>query len=272
MKAICVDDKKKIVEYTASLCKRLPMIDEAEGFVRAKDALAWLDEHTADIALLDIELPDMNGIELAAAMKKRQPDLAIVFLTAFSQYAMDAFTVHASGYLLKPVNEEKLAEEVEYALAGKYPKTNAHVMVQTFGGFDVFVDGKLVAFKFAKCKELLAFLVDRQGNSVTRAEAFAILWEDRLYDRPMQKQLDGVIRSMRETLREYGIEQIFEMKRATMRICPDQFSCDAYRFFDGDAGAIHAYRGEYMNSYSWASITESYMSREMPGTPGNNRK
>ena len=100
MKAICVDDEIKAVEYTLSLCRHLPLIDEAEGFVHAKDALEWLEEHTVDIALLDIHMPDMNGLELAAAIKKRQPDMAVVFLTAHAQYAVDAFAVRASGYLL----------------------------------------------------------------------------------------------------------------------------------------------------------------------------
>ena len=80
-----------------------------------------------------------------------------------------------------------------------------------------------------------------------------------MYDRPMQKQLDVIVRSMRDTLNEYGIGEIFEMNKGTLRIIPDKFSCDAYRFFDGDIDAVDAYRGEYMNSYSWASITESYM-------------
>ena len=116
---------------------------------------------------------------------------------------------------------------------------------------------------------------------MTRAEAFGILWEDRLYDRPMQKQLDVMIRSMRATLQEYGIERIFEMKHGTMRICPEQFTCDAYLFFEGNLDAINSYHGEYylffegnldainsyhgeyMTAYSWANMTEGYISWQM---------
>ena len=134
-------------------------------------------------------------------------------------------------------------------------------MVQTFGGFDIYVDGRQVVFKQAKCKELFAYLVDRHGNSVTRKNAFSILWEERMYDRPMQKQLDVIIRSMRDTLREYGIEEIFEMKKGALRVIPEKISCDAYRFFDGDINAVDAYRGEYMSAYTWASLTEAYIDR-----------
>ena len=141
--------------------------------------------------------------------------MPVIFLTAFPEHALDAFAVHATGYLLKPVNREKLAAEVAYALSGK--QGGAHITARTFGNFDLFVDGDPVTFRQAKCKELLAYLIDRQGSSVTRAEAFAILWEDRMYDRPMQKQLDVIIRSLRETLEEYHIGWIFELKRGTLR-------------------------------------------------------
>ena len=263
MRAICVDDEKLITDYVVSLCRGLPPLTEAEGFTRARDALAWLKENSADLALLDIDMPDMNGLTLAAEIKKISPDTAIIFLTGFSEYAVKAFELRASGYLLKPVSKEKLAAEVVYALSGKRNMPEGHVQAKTFGNFDLFVDGKLVTFRQSKCKELLAYLIDRQGSSVTRAEAFAILYEDRMYDRPMQKQFDVIIRSLRDTLEEYQISEILEMKRGTLRIVPELISCDAWRFFSGDTDAINAYRGEYMNAYSWAEETESFLSRKI---------
>lgn len=259
MKAICVDDEWKIMKFTVEMCRQLPQIDEAEGFVRPREALDYLAGNPVDLALLDIDMPEMNGIELASEIKKLWPDTYIIFLTAYSEYAFDAFSVRAGGYLLKPVTEEMLAAEVAYAFSKKKPAPIPHVMVRTFGGFDVFVDGKLVTFSQAKCKEFFAYLVDRQGNSVTRKEVFSILWEDTKYDRSRQKQMDNIIRSMRKTLEEYDIGEIFELQRGTMRIRPELFTCDAYQFFRGDVDAVNAYRGEYMSAYSWASITESYM-------------
>ena len=263
MRAICVDDEKLITDYVVSLCRELPPLTEAEGFIRARDALAWLKENSADLALLDIDMPDMNGLTLAAEIKKLRPDMAVIFLTGFSEYAMKAFEVHASGYLLKPVDKNRLAAEVAYALSGKRKAPDARVIARTFGNFDLFVEGELVTFRQAKCKELLACLIDRQGGSVTRAEAFAVLYEDRMYDRPMQKQFDVIIRSLRDTLEEFRVGEIMEMKRGTLRIVPELISCDAWRFFNGDTDAINAYRGEYMSAYSWAENTESFLSRKI---------
>lgn len=261
MKAICVDDEPLAVEYTVNQCALLPEIDEAKGFTDAQSALTYLRDHAADIALLDICMPDMGGITLAARIREMNPHTAILFLTAHAKYAFDAYSVHPTGYLLKPVSLEKLAAEVAYVRTEKNVSAAAHIRIRTFGYFDVFVDGRPISFKLAKSKEILAFLVDKQGAGISRPELFAAIWEDQLYDRGMQKQLDVYIRSLRETLWEYGASEIMEIEKGILRIKPDTFICDVYLFYSGDVEAINAYRGEYMSSYSWASITEGILSR-----------
>ena len=260
MKVICVDDEPLAVEYTLSQCALIPGIDESKGFTDAKSALEWLQDNAADLSILDINMPETDGIELAARIKQMRPETAILFLTAYREYALDAYAVHPTGYLLKPVSQEKLEAEVLYACGDKLKPNHAHVQIRTFGNFDVYVDDKPVSFKLAKAKEIVAYLVDKQGSGVTRSEIFAAVWEDRLYDRKMQKQMDTYVRSLRETLQEYDIRQIMEMEKGVLRVKPDTFSCDAYLFFSGDSDAINAYRGEYMSSYSWANMTEAILS------------
>ena len=262
MKILCADDEELVLGLTVSLCQQLPQVSEVKGFTKGLAALDWLQDHVVDVAILDINMPDIDGLSLAARIKEKHPDTAIIFLTGYSQYAVDAFALHASGYLLKPLNPKRLAREIEYVCSLKENQpSRSHIVVQTFGEFDVLVDGQLVRFTRARAKELLAYLVDRQGSSITRTNAFAVLWEDKGYTRSMQKQLDVVIRSLRNTLEEYGISEILEMERGTIRIVPELLDCDLYHYFDGDIIAVKAYRGEYMSAYSWASLTESYMDR-----------
>ena len=257
MRAICVDDEALVLQLVVSLCKEIPDLTDVKGFGSADQALSYLEDQAADLAILDIDMPHMNGIELAMHIKDRYPDTAILFLTGYAKYALDAFSVHASGYLMKPISREKLASEIEYALAGRMSRKTSHVTARTFGEFDLFVDGELVCFPRSKAKELLAYLIDRQGSSVSRQSVFAAIWEDELYDRSKQKYLDVVIRSLRDTLASYGVSEILEVKRGSLRICPDKLDCDMYRFFDGDLEAINSYRGEYMSAYSWASMKEA---------------
>ncbi len=262
MRILCVDDEALILDLTVSMCRDLPQHPEVEGVSSAGEALARLGAGAVDIVILDINIPDMDGITLAVKMKELQPDLAVIFLTGYSEYAVDAFTLHASGYLLKPVSAQRLNAEIEYAMRGRVlqPKPS-RVVIRTFGEFDVFANGKPVVFSRARAKELLAYLVDRQGGFVTRANLFAALWEDGLYDRSMQKQLDVVIRSLRTTLEENGIGDIIEIHKGSLRVVPERVDCDLYRFFKGEIEAIDSYRGEYMSAYSWASLTESYIDR-----------
>jgi len=70
VKIICIDDEKLILKLTVSMCLELPQKPEVEGFNNATDALKYLCHHKADIAIMDINMPDMTGIILAAKMKK----------------------------------------------------------------------------------------------------------------------------------------------------------------------------------------------------------
>ena len=261
MTAICVDDEPLVLQLTLSLFRDLPGFQEVEGFAGPLEALDWLENHTPDIALLDIDMPGMNRLELARRIRDMHPDTAVIFLTGYSEYALDAFQLHASGYLMKPINREKLASEVEYALSGRNRGKASNVFAKTFGNFDLLVDGRPLVFKRSKSKELLAYLVDRHGGNVSRPEAFAVLWEDTFYDRAMQKQMDVVIRSLRSTLEEAGVGEIFEIQSGWMRILPERMDSDLFRFLDGNREAIQEYRGEYMSAYSWASQTEAYLDR-----------
>ena len=69
----------------------------------------------------------------------------------------------------------------------------------------------------------------------------------------------------RQVREEYQISDILETEKGAMRVVPDKLVCDLYRFLKGDIDAVNSYRGEYMNSYSWADMTEGYLSRKISG-------
>ncbi len=259
MRAICVVREEQLLEQTVSVCRVLPQIQDVQGFVSAQEALAWVQSHPLDLALLDLEAADMAGLTLARQIRENRPDAAILFLSDSALVPTEIFAVRPAGCLLKPVNRESLAAEVSYIFELHQRNATLHISVQTFGSFVVEVEGTSVAFRRSKAKELLAYLVDRQGGSVSRAQIFAALWEDENYDRARQKQLDVIVRSLCDTLEEYGIGEILERKRGYMRIRPEAMDCDLFRFLKGDPEAVNSYRGEYMSSYSWASLTEAFM-------------
>ena len=115
MKAICVDDEGLILARTVSLVKKTKIFDDVRSFMDSTEALAYVGRESVDLALLDIDMPEMGGLKLASNLKEKCPDIKVIFLTGYSEYAVDAYAMHASGYLLKPVGYDKLLSEIKYA-------------------------------------------------------------------------------------------------------------------------------------------------------------
>ena len=267
MRAICVDDDRQTLQDTLSLCREMPQITRADGFSDPGEALKWAEAHPVELAILDIIMPEMDGITLARALQKQNKKTAIVFLSAFPQSAVDAWAVHPTGFIVKPLTRERLKEEVEYASQWysnrSYGENAPRVEVKTFGNFDLIVDGRKVSFPRSKAKELLACLVDRRGIRITRADAFHLLWGEEEYNRSKQKILDVIIRSLRTTLEEHGVGDILQIEQGTLRIVPEELDCDLYRLFLGEWDTIREYQGEYMSAYPWASATEGRIEEKL---------
>ena len=133
-----------------------------------------------DVAFLDIEMPGMTGLELALQMKKTCPNLNIIFVTGYSSYALEAIEMHSSGYIMKPATKDKIKTELDNLRSPIEPtieKKERNIQVHCFGNFEILLDGKPVPFHRSKAKELLAYLVDRKGAGIERAELAAALWE-----------------------------------------------------------------------------------------------
>ena len=79
----------------------------------------------------------------------------------------------------------------------------------------------------------------------------------------MQKQFDVIVRSLKQTLKEAGAEEVLEQQRGALRVCPENFECDLYRFMKGDVDTINSFRGEYMSTYYWGEFTEGLLSRDL---------
>ena len=107
--AICDDNKLAIRDISNSL-NSLGFIDPKKifFFTSATELLNSLENRVYDLVFLDIEMPDVNGIDLGKNIKHFNEKTHIVFVTSFPQYVLDAFDCHAYHYLIKPANENKI--------------------------------------------------------------------------------------------------------------------------------------------------------------------
>ena len=177
MNFLLTDDEPLQLQELTSILRRIRPEAQVFAYTWPDDALEGAKSNSIDVAFLDIQTGGMSGLELALELKKIQPGVHIIFVTGFSQYAVDAFAMHASGYLLKPATEEAVLRELTFLYQER--ETGARVRVKTFGGFDVYVDGEPLRFGRAKSKELFAYLVDRRGSSVTTATTVASRFSSR---------------------------------------------------------------------------------------------
>ena len=115
MKVLIVDDEKPARDRLRQLIEEFDDYDVVAEAGNGEEAMRLAAETTPDIVLLDIRMPGLDGIEAAHHLNKLDSPPAIVFTTAYDQYAIDAFDARAIGYVLKPVRRERLASALEQA-------------------------------------------------------------------------------------------------------------------------------------------------------------
>ena len=249
MIAIAVDDEHLMLGALTKAIKASPDISAVTNFTSCEDALEFIKSNSVDIAFLDINMRGMGGLSLAEKIIGFCPDCKIVFCTGYEEYAIPAFKLHASGYLLKPVSAEDVQAEIDN-IKGIRQKEKP-LEVRCFGNFEVYAKGKKLMFKRSKTKELFAFLVDRNGAGVTVSEIGVTLW-DNDEEQKNQNYIHQLFRDLRQSLEAIGMDGIFERNNYFYSINPEKLDCDYYSYLKTGKPE---FRGEYMSQYSWAEDT-----------------
>ena len=249
MLAIAVDDEVLMLGALVAAIKASPDISEVPQFSSCDEALDFVKDNPVDIAFLDINMRGMGGLALAEKIRSVCPDCKIVFCTGYEEYAIPAFKLHASGYLMKPVSAKDVQVEIDNIKGIR--QREKPLTVKCFGNFEVYTKGEKLTFKRSKTKELFAFLVDRNGAGVTVAEIGVALWEND-EDQKNQNYIHQLFRDLRQSLEAIGMEDIFERNSYHYSIDPKKIDCDYFNYLKTGKPE---FRGEYMSQYSWAEET-----------------
>lgn len=258
MRVIYVDDEQPVLNNFKMKAKDFPEIESLHLFLNGREALEWARENPVDTAFLDMEMSEMNGIELAKRLKEIDRNIRIIFVTAFSQYALEAFGVDALAYILKPYTREDIKEALERAslMRSRPPK---RVVIHTIPNFSISVDGDVLHLGRTKTEELLALFVDRGEAGAVAGEAIACLWPGRPADESAQTLYRVTFHRLMEALKEAGIEHIIGFEGRKKYLVTEQVDCDLYRILAGDKGAIQNYGGDYLKEYSWAEARNAQL-------------
>lgn len=235
-------------------------------FQSGQDALQFLERNRCEVAFLDIHMRGIDGLTLAKKIKDLNPQCNLIFVTGYSEYAPDALSMHASGYIIKPVGPEAIASELEDLRHPVMQLPDTLLRVRCFGNFEVFTtDGEPVKFNRTKAKELFAYLVYRRGSSCSTRELAAVLFEDKEYSTKQMLYLQKIVSSMMQTLRECNASSVIHKTYNAIALNDDQIDCDYYRFLKMEVPSINAYTGEFMTQYSWAEFVAGYLDRITTG-------
>ena len=250
MIAIAVDDEALMLGALVSAIEVSPDITEIAKFSDCEEALEFIKGHPVDVAFLDINMRGMGGLALAEKLIAVRPNCKIVFCTGYEEYAIPAFKLHASGYLMKPVSAEDVQAEIDNIKGVR--QTEKILTVKCFGNFEVYAKNEKVVFKRLKSKELFAFLVDRNGAGMTAKQICAVLFPDDTDDNKNAAYIRQLVLDLKTTLRAAGAEGVLCHETPCYRVDTSLLKCDYISYLETGKPEFH---GEYMAQYSWADET-----------------
>ena len=247
MIAIIIDDDIKSANALHEALFESPAITEVHTFTSCSIARQWLLDYTADLIFMETIVENSSTVSVAEEIIKTHPNCKLIFCTAHPYFALDAFRIHASGYLLKPISAQSLHTEINYICGYISPYL---LQAQCFGNFEVHAQGTPLKFKRGKTKELLALLIDRNGAGMTSKQICTYLWES-----DQSKQINYLYQlfdDLRHTLKRANAEAILVKTGNSYAVNPSLIDCDYYSYLK--TARPHFY-GEYMTQYSWAETS-----------------
>ena len=277
IRAIIVDDEHLALQHLEKQLQKAENVQLVGKYTNTTSVLKDLKRLKFDVAFLDIEMPGLNGLDLADLITDWNPYAIVVFVTAFHDYAVQAFELDSTDYLLKPVMQERLEktiQRIQFRLdvqsIEKESITTSHsnsVKITCFNEFNVYHYGEVVKWKTVKVKELFGFLLSHLNRHVQRDVIIESLWPDIEFERA-KIQLHTTMSYLRKKLISWDNRNSVLFSHGSYVLTLFEFDCDVYRFqelietcpYVNDENIIQfekvveEYIGDYMetNGYEWA--------------------
>ena len=278
IRAVLVDDEQLALQHMKKKLGELGTVEVISTFSNAESFLIDMEQLDFQVVFLDIEMPGLNGLDLARIIKEWNKEIYIVFVTAYRDYAIQAFELHSIDYLLKPILKYRLEKTViriqeQIQLTEKSPApVEPALPILTVNCFDEFIayfQDEPVKWKTAKSKELFAFLVSNLQTYINRDTIIDQLWPEHDYKKA-KIQLHTSMSHLRKTLDSIGYEQVIIFSNQSYALELDTLQCDAIELenmilqqpevnpenIQAFERIVQQYTGDYMekNSYEWATV------------------
>jgi len=152
LKAMIVDDEAPARSELRFLLDELGQTEVVAEAASVREAIEKMKEYPCDVIFLDVNMPEATGLKLAEALQHLKYPPAVVFVTAYSEYAIEAFKVNAVDYLVKPVETDRLSQ----AIARVRESVSLHVQAQRSERISVEKGGKKILIAIEKIRYVMA--------------------------------------------------------------------------------------------------------------------
>lgn len=211
LKAIIIDDEILAIRLLESMLKASCSIEIIGTFLNPKEALTNIDTLNPDILFLDIEMAEMTGLDLASKIEDASHQIDIVFVTAYEHYALEAFDVQATDYILKPIDYDRLLKTIERLHERRYPMKSLmsiehestkiiHTLHFHIHSGKVSIGDTVFALS-TKEFQILFFLAQHNHQAFPSAELYQRIWDEdsigqtqalRVHISNLRKKLDAI--------------------------------------------------------------------------------
>ncbi|WP_409345209.1 response regulator [Paenibacillus sp. MBLB4367] len=281
IRVMLIDDEEDALDLLEILLEKIGNVKVVGRYINPIQAIEALGNSSVDAVFLDNQMPGMKGTEAARKIRSMIPQMPIVFTTAYAEYAVEAFEIQSTDYLLKPFTIDRLQNTV----ARIQPSLSESVIqarqsasitptVHCLGGFHIGLPGdanKVLTWKTKKEKELCAFLIHYAGKSVSTASIIEAIWPE--YDLNKAKTyLYTCLSYLRRSLAEHHIPIHIRKAEQGFVAALDGLTVDVTEFEQLLSNTLaeeemdarlydkmnRMYKGEYMEAcdFGWATARQ----------------
>ncbi|KUO58679.1 MAG: hypothetical protein APF84_09420 [Gracilibacter sp. BRH_c7a] len=276
IKAVLVDDERPALRELEYFLRDYPVITIQDKFTDPQLALEKIKSIQPQIIFLDINMPQLKGIDAASKFMDLCEKVDIVFVTAYDSYAIQAFELYTLDYLLKPLTEDRFYITMQRIMNkyGTIPiNDKKNLMIKCLGKFEISWRGEEpIKWRTEKTRELFAFLLHHRNRNLSKEELLDALWAEDDPEKAIRQLYNGIY-YIRKALEEYGIGRnlISIDGNYNLKLGPVDFDVEYYNQFarghdNSNLGQLEEieilFQGDYLQGeyYPWADLERERLS------------
>jgi Response regulator containing CheY-like receiver and SARP domains len=257
---VIVDDEKPAIRMLQHMLQQYDDLKIKGIYTNPLKAFDDIIKFKPDVVFLDVNMPQIRGLDLGSCILEASPNTNLIFVTAYDMYAVEAFELNALDYLLKPISAERLKKAVE-RIRNKHLAKQVYVtkklMIKCLGGGLLYWDNQPpMKFRAEKTRELFLYLLHNRNHSITKEEILDHVWTEDNPERAIRQLYNGIY-YIRKALEEYGVDksQINIDCNYSMKIVGADIDVDTFCKLGNDINSISQnklenmealYTGEYL--------------------------